>query len=273
MVNCLWRFLIVGIKYPSKRIWIAVNYQPPFVRKRLLGHQRQSCLLIRRCGKKKTPQVNYDLDNMENSTNTNTGFRSTEMYQLFQEGMCRIRLRALRDWLNLLSSNTKADLEQLASVPEENRCLHLVAKLLGSGSRFMLHLLLQNISDQVIDSLTIMLQVIDGKLVLERSSAKISLMLPTSQHWIKINIRDPTSQGGEVSVIVRKDVEPDCELTVWGSVVCAAKISISPTIWMYAHSKIETHGSDSTGFNANTRLVDKISPSYGNMNTTKFSFQ
>lgn len=155
---------------------------------------------------------------------------STEMYQLFQEGMCRLHLRALRDWLNL-SSSTKADVEQFGcSVPEESRCLHLVAKLLGSGSRFMLHLLLQNISDQVIDSLTIMLQVNDGKLVLERSSAKISLMLPTAQHWIKINVKDPTNQGGEVSVIVRKDMEPDCELTVWGSIVCAAKINISPTI-------------------------------------------
>ncbi|KAK4014414.1 hypothetical protein OUZ56_026937 [Daphnia magna] len=154
-----------------------------------------------------------------------------KMYQLFQEGMCRLHLRALRDWLNL-SSSTKADVEQFASisVPEESRCLHLVAKLLGSGSRFMLHLLLQNISDQVIDSLTIMLQVNDGKLVLERSSAKISLMLPTAQHWIKINVKDPTNQGGEVSVIVRKDMEPDCELTVWGSIVCAAKINISPTI-------------------------------------------
>ncbi|XP_057381177.1 Bardet-Biedl syndrome 1 protein-like [Daphnia carinata] len=152
-----------------------------------------------------------------------------KMYQLFQEGMCRLHLRALREWLNF-SSSAKADVEQLAPVPEESRCLHLVAKLLGTGSRFMLHLLLQNISDQVIDSLTVMLQITDGKLVLERSSAKISLMLPAAQHWIKINVKDPTNQGGEVSVIVRKEAEPDFELTIWGSIVCTAKINISPTI-------------------------------------------
>ena len=153
------------------------------------------------------------------------------MYQQFQEGICRLHLRALQEWMNG-SSNTsdKSDVEQLASVPDEKRCVHLVAKLLGFGSRFMLHLLLQNISETVIDSLTVMLQVTDGKLSLEHSYVKLSLMLPDSQNWIKINVRDSMSQGGKILVIVTKDAEPDSELTIRGSVICSAQINISPNI-------------------------------------------
>lgn len=96
----------------------------------------------------------------------------------------------------------------------------------------MLHLLLQNISEQTIESLTIMLQVTDGSLVLERTYAKLYLLLPTNQHWIKMNVRDPTSQGGQVSVIVTKDMESSThpKFSTRGVVVCSAKISISPTI-------------------------------------------
>jgi hypothetical protein len=156
----------------------------------------------------------------------------TEMYQQFQEGICRLHLRSLQEWMNVSSNNIdKADVEQLATVPDEKRCVHLVAKLLGSGSRFMLHLLLQNISETVIDSLTVMLQVTDGKLSLERSCVKLSLMLPNSQNWIKLNVRDPMCQGGQVLVMVTKDAEPDStELTVRGFVVCSVKINISPTL-------------------------------------------
>lgn len=153
------------------------------------------------------------------------------MYKHFQEGICRIHLRALQEWTN--TSSISNDNELIATEPN-SKCIHLVAKLVGSGSRFMLHLLLQNISDQTIDSLTVILQVTDGRLLLERTFAKLSLILPTSQNWIKINVRDPTSQGGQVSVIVTKDMESttnlNSELITRGVVVCAAKINMSPTI-------------------------------------------
>ena len=165
------------------------------------------------------------------SVKTIIDFMFTEMYQQFQEGICRLHLRSLQEWMNVSSNNIdKADVAQLATVADEKRCVHLVAKLLGSGSRFMLHLLLQNISETVIDSLTVMLQVTDGKLSLERSCVKLSLMLPNSQNWIKLNVRDPMCQGGQVLVMVTKDAEPDSELTVRGCVVCSAKINISPTL-------------------------------------------
>lgn len=152
------------------------------------------------------------------------------MYKQFQEGICRIHLRALQKWSN--SSSISSDKQPIAT-ESKSKCVHLVAKLVGSGSRFMLHLLLQNISDQTIDSLTVMLQVTSGKLQLERTYAKFSLVLPTSQNWMKINIRDPTNQGGQVSVIVTKDIESipsNSELITRGIVVCAAKINMSPTI-------------------------------------------
>lgn len=152
------------------------------------------------------------------------------MHRLFQEGICRIHLRALQEW-STVSANPK-DVQPLDTIADEKRCVHLVAKLMGSGSRFMLHLLIQNISDSVIESLTILLQVTDGQLVLERSSAKLSLILPSSHNWIKINVRDQTSQGGTISVIVIKEADPagSSGFTDRGQVVCAAKISISPTI-------------------------------------------
>jgi hypothetical protein len=153
------------------------------------------------------------------------------MYRQFQEGICRLHLRALQEWMNV-SSNTvdKTDVGPLDSVPDEKRCVHLVAKLLGSGSRFMLHLLLQNISETVIDNLTVMLQVTEGKLSLERSCVKLAMLLPNTQNWIKISVRDPMSQGGQVIVIVTKNTEPDSESTVRGFLVSSAKIYISPTI-------------------------------------------
>lgn len=149
----------------------------------------------------------------------------TGMHRLFEEGMCRIHLRALQEWSNV--STNQADIQPPAPyVPDEKPpCVHLVAKLLGSGSRFMLHLLLQNISDTIIENLTVFLQVTNGNLLLEHSSAKLSLILPTSQNWLKINARDPTNQGGTISVIVIKGVELDR-----GLVVCATKINISPNI-------------------------------------------
>ncbi|EFX84297.1 hypothetical protein DAPPUDRAFT_314992 [Daphnia pulex] len=154
-----------------------------------------------------------------------------KMYRQFQEGICRLHLRALQEWMNV-SSNTvdKTDVGPLDSVPEEKRCVHLVAKLLGSGSRFMLHLLLQNISETVIDNLTVMLQATEGKLSLERSCVKLAMLLPNTQNWIKISVRDPMSQGGQVIVMVTKDTEPDSESTIRGFLVSSAKIYISPTI-------------------------------------------
>ena len=123
-------------------------------------------------------------------------------------------------------------MQQLPVESVDKRCVHLIAKLLGSGARFLLQLLLQNISDQVIESLTVLLQVTNGKLVLERSYVKFSLILPASQHWIKLNVQDPTSQGGQVSVIVTKNMEPTSspEPTHHGKVICVAEINISPTI-------------------------------------------
>lgn len=97
----------------------------------------------------------------------------------------------------------------------------------------MLQLLVQNTSNEMIDSLSILIQITDGKLELERTSAKLSLLSPGSQHWIKINARDATSQGGQVYVIVNKEIEQPIgkeDGNSRGVLVFATKINISPTI-------------------------------------------
>lgn len=149
------------------------------------------------------------------------------MYQQFQEGMCRIHLRALQEWIGL--SNSK---EAQPIVDPEKRCVHLMAKLLGSGPRLPLKLLIQNISNKVIDSLAIMMNVTSGKLSLEQSYKKLFLILPSAQEWISVNVRDQTNQGGQISVVVSK-LPPDDESVshiVYGLIVYSVKIDISPTI-------------------------------------------
>lgn len=153
------------------------------------------------------------------------------MYHQFREGICRLHLRALQA-LSTRSSSARETM-QLSNEPTHNRCVHLVAKLLGSGTRFMLQLLVQNTSNEMIDSLSILIQITDGKLELERTSAKLSLLSPGSQHWIKINARDATSQGGQVYVIVNKEIEQPIgkeDGNSRGVLVFATKINISPTI-------------------------------------------
>lgn len=153
------------------------------------------------------------------------------MYQQFQEGLCRAHLRALQEHLQ---TGTK-QLQQPAMMEEQRRCIHLLAKLSGStGTRRQLQLLIQNISKQVIEGLTVMLHVnsTSNKLAIEEPSCRlVGLLLPSSEHWITVNVQDPTNQGGQVYIIVTKDLpDEDGSPIIRGQVVYSAKVDIAPTI-------------------------------------------
>jgi hypothetical protein len=149
------------------------------------------------------------------------------MYQQFKEGICRIHLRALQEWKGLSNSG-----EAQPIVDPERRCVHLMAKLIGSAPRLVLKLLIQNISNKVIDSLAIMMNVTSGKLSLEQSYKKLFLLLPSAQEWVSVNVRDLTNQGGQISVVVSKLPSDDESISqiVYGLIVYSVKIDISPTI-------------------------------------------
>lgn len=150
-----------------------------------------------------------------------------EMFQQFQEGMCRIHLRALQEYIGLSNSS-----EAQPIIDPEKRCVHLMAKLLGSGPRLVLKILIQNISEKVIDSLAIMMNVTGGQLSLEQSCKKVSLLLPCAQEWVSVDIKDLANQGGQISITVSK-LPPDNESfsdIVYGLIVYSVKIDISPTI-------------------------------------------
>lgn len=147
------------------------------------------------------------------------------MHAKFQEGMCRVHLRALQEW-----SKISCIKEIRPSEFEENRrCVHLLAKLTGGASRMILQLLVQNVKDAVLESLTVMLYVTCGKLVLERSHIELPLMIPYDQHQVHINFRDPPNKGGQITVFIT--TEPSLNASKSTSVVvCSAKIDISPSI-------------------------------------------
>ena len=158
----------------------------------------------------------------------------SEMYQLFQEGLCKAHLRALQE--QMTGGNQQHHHQQPTIIEEQRRCIHLLAKLTGSaGTRRQLQLLIQNISQKVIEGLTVMLQTNgNSKLTIEEPSCRlVGLLLPSNQYWITVNIQDATSQGGEVSIIVTQDLQDDDASSnniTQGQVVYSAKVDIAPAI-------------------------------------------
>lgn len=154
------------------------------------------------------------------------------MYKLFQEGLCRAHLRALQDYLKL--SSTK-DVQPVVDGVEKPS-IHLLAKLTGSaGTRRQLQLLIQNTGQHVIESVDVMLHAEGNNnelMTVEPSCRQVGLLLPSAQQWITVNVQDPTGQGGQVSIVVTKDVADEVEVSpvVPGHVIYSAKVEIAPFI-------------------------------------------
>ena len=144
------------------------------------------------------------------------------MYEKFREGICRVHLRALQEWIKLSSAER---VQPEVAAEEDRRCVRLFAKVMGGATRMVLQLLVQNATDAALESLVVLLYVTSGKLLLERSHVQLPLMLPHDQQRVLVHFRDSSNQGGQITVVILRE-----QTNSKSTVVCSAKIDISPTI-------------------------------------------
>ena len=104
------------------------------------------------------------------------------MLQQFEEGMCRIHVYALNEWRRKTVGNHQAPVELAA-----RKSVHTVAHLMGFGPRYCLQLQVVNVTDQVIDCLSLMFHVTKGQLQVDVPSEKFLFIFNNLINFNSIN--------------------------------------------------------------------------------------
>lgn len=146
------------------------------------------------------------------------------MFQQFEEGMSRIHVYALNEWNRLSLRNHQRPAELT-----KRRGIHMVAHLMGFGPQYCLQLQVVNITDEVIDSLTLLLHVIKGNLKVDVPLEKLNFLFPSVLNRVSIPVQDVAGNGGHIIVTAIKNVA-ESFTEVRGVTICSAQLELPPTL-------------------------------------------
>ena len=144
------------------------------------------------------------------------------MYRLYEQGMCRIHLQALKEWRRIYQSSNKQNLLQL----HPDKCIHMTSQVIGSGPRYRLQVQVTNATADVIDTLLMMLHINQGSIRLDPWSQTLNFLMPSVPHRVSIDVNDVSARGGQISILVVKEGTRAQQ----GVAVCSAQLELPPTL-------------------------------------------
>ena len=149
---------------------------------------------------------------------------STGMFQHFEEGMSRIHVHALNEW-----RRTSLRSHQHSTELTKRKGIHLVANLMGFGPQYCLQLQIVNITDEVIDCLTLLLHVTKGNLKVDMPLERLNFLFPSVLNRVSVPVHDVTGHGGHIVITATKNVA-ESSSGVRGITICSAQLELPPTL-------------------------------------------
>ena len=105
----------------------------------------------------------------------------------------------------------------------------MVANLMGFGPQYCLQLQIVNITDEVIDCLTLLLHVVKGNLKVDVPLEQMNFLFPSVLNRVSITVYDVTGHGGHMVITATKNVAESIS-GVRAVIICSAQLELPPTL-------------------------------------------